>query len=213
MFESAKNVSKKIPGGDEIFRPFWPALGPTHLYNGYRVFPGDEVRPGRAADHLPPSSNRGHGRVELYLYPPSGPHRACDGITLRFTLMSVWKRQVWLHILVLTIIFCSWNVKSYTCSLEKCITFWLEWMNGFTDSKWKRFKISVFVYTFTLNSSVKILVAWYEYVSIKHVNDCGYVKMETYLAIRLLVEMIFLSMKPKRCRQLHTVNCSSCTLI
>jgi len=25
---------------------------------------------------------RGHGRVELYLYPPSGPHRACNGITL-----------------------------------------------------------------------------------------------------------------------------------
>jgi len=25
---------------------------------------------------------RGHGRVELYLYPPSGPHRSCNGITL-----------------------------------------------------------------------------------------------------------------------------------
>ena len=39
------------------------------------------MRPGRAADHSPPSS---HGRVELYLYPPSGPHRACNGITLPF---------------------------------------------------------------------------------------------------------------------------------
>jgi len=29
------------PGGDEIFCPSWPALGPTHLlYNGYRDFPG-----------------------------------------------------------------------------------------------------------------------------------------------------------------------------
>ena len=25
-----------------------------------------------------------HGRVELYLYPPSGPHRACNGITLPY---------------------------------------------------------------------------------------------------------------------------------
>ena len=38
-------------------------------------FPRGKVRPGHAAD-------RGHGRVELYLYPPSGPHRACKGITL-----------------------------------------------------------------------------------------------------------------------------------
>ena len=38
------------PGGDEIFRPSRPALGPTH-----RVFPGGKVRPGRAADHSPPS--------------------------------------------------------------------------------------------------------------------------------------------------------------
>jgi len=41
------------PGGDKIFRPSRPALGP---YNGYRVFPGGKVRPGRAADHSPPSS-------------------------------------------------------------------------------------------------------------------------------------------------------------
>jgi len=26
------------------------------LHNGYRVFPGGKVRPGRAADHSPPSS-------------------------------------------------------------------------------------------------------------------------------------------------------------
>jgi len=46
------------PGGDEIFRtcPDRP-WGPTSLlYNGYRVFPGVKVRPGRAADHSPPSS-------------------------------------------------------------------------------------------------------------------------------------------------------------
>ena len=38
------------------------------LYNGYRVFPGGKVRPGRAADHSPPSS----AAVMEYFYPPSG---------------------------------------------------------------------------------------------------------------------------------------------
>jgi len=43
------------------------------------------VRPGRAADHSPPSSAAVNGRVELYLYPPCGPHRACNGKTLPWT--------------------------------------------------------------------------------------------------------------------------------
>jgi len=30
--------------------------GPTSLYNGYRVFPGGKVLPGRDADPSPPSS-------------------------------------------------------------------------------------------------------------------------------------------------------------
>ena len=32
-------------------RPWGP---PSLPYNGYRVFPGGKVRPGRAADHSPP---------------------------------------------------------------------------------------------------------------------------------------------------------------
>ena len=46
------------PGGDDIFRPSRPALGPTQppVKNGYGVFPGGKVRPGRATDHSPPSS-------------------------------------------------------------------------------------------------------------------------------------------------------------
>jgi hypothetical protein len=46
------------PGGDEIFRTFpdRPCGPPSLLYNGYRVFPGGKVRPGRAADRSPPSS-------------------------------------------------------------------------------------------------------------------------------------------------------------
>ena len=48
----------KNSGGDEIFRtsPDRPWGPPNLLYNGYRVFPGGKVRPGRAADHSPPSS-------------------------------------------------------------------------------------------------------------------------------------------------------------
>ena len=45
-------------GGDEIFRtsPDRPWGPPSLLYNGYRVFPMGKVKPGRAADHSPPSS-------------------------------------------------------------------------------------------------------------------------------------------------------------
>ena len=46
-----------LPGGDEIFCPSRLALGPTQPpVSGYRVFPWGKVRPGRAADHSPPSS-------------------------------------------------------------------------------------------------------------------------------------------------------------
>jgi len=37
-------------------RPNRPWGSPSLLYNGYRVFPGGKVRPGRAADHSPHSS-------------------------------------------------------------------------------------------------------------------------------------------------------------
>ena len=47
------------PGGDEIFCTCldWPWGPPSPLYNGYRVFPGDKVWLGRAADLSPPSSS------------------------------------------------------------------------------------------------------------------------------------------------------------
>ena len=46
------------PGGDEIFRPSRPAPGthPASCKMGTGFFPGGKVRPGRAADHSPPSS-------------------------------------------------------------------------------------------------------------------------------------------------------------
>ena len=45
------------PGGTRFSaRPDQPWGTPSLLSNGYRVFPGDKVRPGRAADHSLPSS-------------------------------------------------------------------------------------------------------------------------------------------------------------
>jgi hypothetical protein len=47
-----------------------PALRPSLLYNGYRIFPGVKVRPERDADPSPPSTAEVKNRVELYLYSP-----------------------------------------------------------------------------------------------------------------------------------------------
>jgi hypothetical protein len=60
------------PGGGDIFRtcPNRPWGPRSLLYNGYRVFPGGNVRPGRDADPSPPSSAEVKNRVELYLYSP-----------------------------------------------------------------------------------------------------------------------------------------------
>ena len=45
------------PGGDEIFRPSRPALGPTQPpLKWVPSLSWGKMQPGRAADHLPPSS-------------------------------------------------------------------------------------------------------------------------------------------------------------
>ena len=50
-------VRAGIPVGTRFsVRPGLPWGPPGLQYNGYRVFPGGKVRPGRAADHSPPSS-------------------------------------------------------------------------------------------------------------------------------------------------------------
>ena len=65
-------------GGFSI-RPDRPWDPPSLLYNGYRVFPGGKLRPGRAADPSPPSSA---GVMEEQNYTsthPLGHNRACNG--------------------------------------------------------------------------------------------------------------------------------------
>ena len=69
------------PGGDEIFRPSRPTVGPTlPPVKWVRGLPRGKVWLVRAADHSPPLYCRCHGREELNLYPPSGTHRACNGV-------------------------------------------------------------------------------------------------------------------------------------
>jgi hypothetical protein len=48
-------VQDRVPVETRVStRPDRPGGPPSFLYNGYRVFPGAKVRPGRAADHSPP---------------------------------------------------------------------------------------------------------------------------------------------------------------
>ena len=67
-----KKLKKKFPVGGEIFlvcpeRPWGP---PSLQYNGYGVFTGGKMRPGRDANPSPPSSPEVKNRVELYFYYP-----------------------------------------------------------------------------------------------------------------------------------------------
>ena len=61
-----------------------PGAYPASCTMGTGSFPGVK-RQGRGADHPPPSKRRGHERVELYLYSPSGPSWPVMGRTLTFT--------------------------------------------------------------------------------------------------------------------------------
>jgi hypothetical protein len=61
-----------------------PGAHPASCRMGTVSFPGVK-RPERAADHSPPSSAVVIVRVELYLYPPPGPHRPCNGVPFIFT--------------------------------------------------------------------------------------------------------------------------------
>jgi hypothetical protein len=64
-------VQDRIPGGTKFSaRPDRPCGPSSLLYNGYRVFPGGKLRPGRAADHSPPSSA---AVIEEYSYASTHP--------------------------------------------------------------------------------------------------------------------------------------------
>jgi hypothetical protein len=70
-------------GGGEILRtcPDRPWGPPSLLYDGCRVFPGRNVRPGRDADPSPTSSAEVKNRVDLYLFSPYGPSWPMKGWT------------------------------------------------------------------------------------------------------------------------------------
>ena len=97
-------IRDRIPVGTRSSaRPNRPWGPPSLLYNGYRVFPGGKVRPGRAADHSPPSSAAVlEQQSYTSLYPPSGPHWACNGITLllHFIFYNTSSIKYWLRVYV-----------------------------------------------------------------------------------------------------------------
>ena len=65
-----------------------PEVHPASYTMGTRSFPGVK-RPGRGADHLPPSKCRGQERVGLYLCSPSGSSWPVIGSTFTFTFTFV----------------------------------------------------------------------------------------------------------------------------
>jgi hypothetical protein len=64
----------RIPVGATFSTPVQtgPGAYPASCKMGTKSFPGMR-RSGRGTDHPPPSKYRGHERVGLYLYSPSGP--------------------------------------------------------------------------------------------------------------------------------------------
>ena len=75
--------------GRDFPHPPTPALGPTQpLYYGYQVSSSGVKLPGLGVDHPPSSSAEVKERVELYLYPSSGPSWPVLRLTLPLPLPS-----------------------------------------------------------------------------------------------------------------------------
>ena len=72
----------RIPVGARFSAPVQtcPGAHPASCTLRTGSFPGVK-RPGRGADHPPPPKRRGHERVGLYLYSPSGPSWSVIGRT------------------------------------------------------------------------------------------------------------------------------------
>ena len=64
-----------------------PGAYPASFTMGTGSFPGVK-RPGRGADDPPPSQRRGHERIGLYLYSPSGSSWPVIGRTFTFTFID-----------------------------------------------------------------------------------------------------------------------------
>ena len=82
---------RSSPGGDEIFRPSRPALGPTQPHVKWvPVLSRGKVRPGRAADHSPPSSA---AVLEEYSYTSTHPlgHSGPVAGSLYFTFTFLYQ--------------------------------------------------------------------------------------------------------------------------
>jgi hypothetical protein len=82
----AGRSGNRIPVGVEIFRnlPDRPGAHTTSYAKGTESFPGVK-RPGRDADHPPPSMCQGHERVELYLLLTLWAFVACYRENFTFT--------------------------------------------------------------------------------------------------------------------------------
>jgi hypothetical protein len=65
-------------------------------------------------------------------------------------------------------------------------------MNDITDSKWKPFRMSVYLYNFLQYSSVKNVVSLREYMNAKHRKGGGCMKIYIQLGIKILGEEICL---------------------
>ena len=81
--------------GRDFPHPSRPALGPTQPpVEGVPSLSAGVKRPGRGADHSPPSKRPGQEKVELYLYSPSGPSWPVIGSTFTFTFYNQYVLKV-----------------------------------------------------------------------------------------------------------------------
>jgi len=93
---SSVGIATELRAGRSRIESWWgrdfspvqtgPGAHPASCTMGTGSFPGVKCSQGMLLTTHPLLVLRS-GRVELYLYPPSGPHQACSGITLPFYLL------------------------------------------------------------------------------------------------------------------------------
>ena len=85
---------------------------------GTGSFPGVK-RPGCGADHLPQSKCRGHEKVGLYLYSPSGPQWPATGTTLPLSYPPDMRSNARRTPYKTSVIFISFTPKSWYANCSK----------------------------------------------------------------------------------------------